>query len=251
MSGLTGARALTVLKLLAGGRDLDDAALMAGEAPDAVSTLAEQHGWPELERLRTAIQSFEEPPLVQARPAFRRSLELSPRVGAAVGRQLAPIGRKAVQTEFTGTKACARCGEVKPFTGFWTDRKNADGLYGTCKDCERDSDATRPVSLDRRIYQRAYKRAQARLRDAHPDEFEALLRNEIEVSTGETQPAEAGDPHRPVELLQPGPARAGQAKSERIRTDAGPCRICTQLHVDGHECPDCGWKPEPRIENAS
>lgn len=231
MSGLTGARAVTVLKLLAGGRDLDTTALMASESLSAVSTLAEHHGWPDREQVRAAIRSFEDQPLAVPRVTpVRRSLELSPRLSPP--------------TEFTGTKQCARCGEAKPFTEFWADRKNADRLYGTCKDCERDSDAARPVTVSRVIYQRAYKRAQARLRDAHPDEFAALLHGELAVTAAETPPAESADPHHPLPLLQPGKPRRGQGRADRVRADDPGCRACSRLHDAGHECPECGWRPD-------
>lgn len=36
------------------------------------------------------------------------------------------------------TKACTKCGEVKPLEAFHRDKRNKDGLMGRCRDCNRD-----------------------------------------------------------------------------------------------------------------
>lgn len=39
--------------------------------------------------------------------------------------------------QFTASKACFKCGQVKPLTGFYKHKRMADGHLNKCKDCTR------------------------------------------------------------------------------------------------------------------
>lgn len=61
-------------------------------------------------------------------------------------------------------KRCGRCGEAKARTEFYTDRRNSDGLWGTCKACvlarrrEIDTPEKRAASVRRTA---AYRQTEA------------------------------------------------------------------------------------------
>lgn len=63
---------LTVLKLLAGGRDPDFAAAATGTNADDVVTLGEEYGWPDPERLRWSVDELARQARVAEREAIAR-----------------------------------------------------------------------------------------------------------------------------------------------------------------------------------
>lgn len=73
----------------------------------------------------------------------------------------------------TPTKRCPRCATTKPISAFAAAAHTPDRLQVWCRDCQ--SYAGRSDKPAQRLHKRAYDRALAALRDAHPAEFRALL----------------------------------------------------------------------------
>lgn len=69
-------------------------------------------------------------------------------------------------------KACTRCGAVKPLSDFHRNRANKDGLQYHRKPC---------LSAEVLPFARAQQRAYRKLKQLHPDEYEALYREALEV----------------------------------------------------------------------
>lgn len=113
-------------------------------------------------------------------------------------------------------KECQKCGEWKALTGFSPSKKGRLGRHSYCKACMNiDSKKRAAIKLERdpegfrqhraeivrrsrekrgsareRAYSRAYRRATARLIDAHRRQFDAFLRLEMAVEdSGESDEA--------------------------------------------------------------
>jgi hypothetical protein len=70
------------------------------------------------------------------------------------------------------TKACTKCGETKPLSGFHRNRRNADGLQNRCKECMRaeslEHQARRRAEMGEDAWL-AYKRDNVRRSRQNPD----------------------------------------------------------------------------------
>lgn len=125
----------------------------------------------------------------------------------------------------------------------------------------------------RRVYVRAMNRSLARLRDAHRDEYERYLEEELRNAReeadhhiaqsvvehpGEQVPPQAGPGGRvtaksPVPpTIKPGPKKVQDnpvvtSLGREIavpREDVARCPYCVRYHDRGHECSSCG-RPAP------
>ena len=53
-------------------------------------------------------------------------------------------------------KRCPVCGEIKPASGFWQDRRNVSGLQRSCKKCQKAYYREYSMRIDRKEYRKNY-----------------------------------------------------------------------------------------------
>lgn len=71
-------------------------------------------------------------------------------------------------------KTCTKCLVLKPTSGFYRNKKNSDGLFGTCKECHRE--ACREWRADHKSNVADWQRR--RLYDLAPGEFESMVQDQ-------------------------------------------------------------------------
>jgi Zn finger protein HypA/HybF involved in hydrogenase expression len=136
-------------------------------------------------------------------------------------------------------KLCVKCNTRKPISEMHRGR--------TCKKC--DNKRPRSVTLDRVSGQRARSRAHARLADAHPEEYQRFLAEELANAKAEAASLGYSEPHAALHVAVPvqlksGPRMLGEAATDRIREDVGKCLLCINRHDRDHVCPACGSRPQ-------
>ncbi len=81
-------------------------------------------------------------------------------------------------------KTCAKCGRVKSLGEFTPQKRGSTGRHSYCRDCRREyiAEYRRNNAAYRERGRRqadAYSTAQAKLREAHQDEFDAIYAEEL------------------------------------------------------------------------
>lgn len=151
-----------------------------------------------------------------------------------------PVVRNAKHTTDSHKKRCTKCGQTKPLTDFYPDRKARDRHASNCRTCNNK----RPPTEARIIRIRARHRAVAALIDKHPDEFQELLTTAVveikaEAEQIKTAAEASGNADAGLARLKPGPRRKGEDGVTK-RLDVARCRHCHTHHDAEHVCPNCG-----------